>query len=1292
MDVNNLTILQLNSHRSTDITHTLLNDRAVADKVDIICIQEPFAVFTNPIGHHAWTPYGDVGPAAMPTTDFPRETPLPAHPRVLFYVNNRLRQADVSLAGHVHPDFATIQVQLSQDAHDDATQECPRSIYIHNVYNPATSSDTLAPLFASIQSLNTTVSNHHLLIGDLNVHHPWWETDDRRANKHAEAWALALSSMGLELLTPRDAPTFTDNRGGQHTNDLAFANNALAEHLLHCDINADWNCGSDHEAVVTTFDLSARTAMRVPKYNMRRCDGQAFAGAARANFESRWGSMPSLAAQPEVWVDALIDSITQALQATTPMTRPCPHSKPWYNTRLNQLRSACNKLRRTWQVERDERSRTAYNRIRNAFRSAVRQAKKDATRQALAQPQDGLWRLAQAKKRNGATTLVATLTAGNHRAATAEAKEAVLRNKFFPDSAQLPPQSSHTSADSGEQSAWQWQKLTGREVQHRIARSKKDTAPGTDGITWSAHRILAAEWPNYCYILAGIFNACLEAGVHPAAFKRARTIVLRKPNKPDYSSPGAYRPITLLPTTAKLLEALVASRVLQHAEINDTTLASHHYGGRPNRASEDATLQIAQFISDAHAAKRAVGMLTVDVSGAYNAVQQAPLMTDMATSGWPPLVRRWVASFMQQRTTQLQVGDHIGEVFDSSGGLPQGSPISQLLWLAYSRGLVEAAGDNTVSDRRLSIGWVDDWTVLITGRTGRELNKRFRNVARHAEQWRLSHGAIFDADKSSTMIVQRPRTIPLTVQPVRLGSMTAELVNSAKILGVTFQADAKFDEHAALTASKATRATGTLMHWGSRTWGFSFENARRLYLGAIVPMMTYASSTWMPGRGTDRRGRASYLAQAAKVQRGAAIQITGAFRSTSTEALNYEANLLPVAELFDLVHARSLIRLKTVPQHHPLAVATNRACKKRIRSRHTPPLQGLARAHPSIARARIDRRAKPREPQWAPPQTHVAADKDEATAQHSHHTALPPNAIHIYSDGSKSGAKVGAAAAWRECDGWRVARRALREGDTVMQAELCGIDLAVDMLKESAAHPTECTVWLDSQAAIRAIGNVRSSERRVREVQDKLLDMATKGWNICVRWLPGHVGIEGNEKADEEARRASDELPSEAEKQRGVSPATLLNKAKAECTERWRQSFALNQNKATDLRAIVGRGRLGHTAKLHRGLGRAQSSLLTQLRTGHGGFGTYLAGRKAIDTPQCECGHPRESRQHILLSCRLWRLQQRQLQATIRGRYIGSLRQLLDSDPATVHATLRFASHRFLHYAGHPPTDSTERP
>ncbi|KYG40116.1 hypothetical protein M433DRAFT_257975, partial [Acidomyces richmondensis BFW] len=60
--------------------------------------------------------------------------------------------------------------------------------------------------------------------------------------------------------------------------------------------------------------------------------------------------------------------------------------------------------------------------------------------------------------------------------------------------------------------------------------------------------------------------ACLQRQHQPNSFKHSITVVLRKPQKPDYTKAGAYRPIALLNTLAKVLEAVVARRIPKEAE------------------------------------------------------------------------------------------------------------------------------------------------------------------------------------------------------------------------------------------------------------------------------------------------------------------------------------------------------------------------------------------------------------------------------------------------------------------------------------------------------------------------------------------------------------------------------------------------------------------------------------------------------------------------------------------------------------------------------------------------------
>jgi hypothetical protein len=80
--------------------------------------------------------------------------------------------------------------------------------------------------------------------------------------------------------------------------------------------------------------------------------------------------------------------------------------------------------------------------------------------------------------------------------------------------------------------------------------------------------------------LGSIFRATFTLSMYPKAWKDSSTIVLRKPNKPDYSNPSAFRPIALLDTMGKILSACVVEDLTQMAKMHHL-LPPNHFGCRP---------------------------------------------------------------------------------------------------------------------------------------------------------------------------------------------------------------------------------------------------------------------------------------------------------------------------------------------------------------------------------------------------------------------------------------------------------------------------------------------------------------------------------------------------------------------------------------------------------------------------------------------------------------------------------------------------------------------------------------
>lgn len=113
-------------------------------------------------------------------------------------------------------------------------------------------------------------------------------------------------------------------------------------------------------------------------------------------------------------------------------------------------------------------------------------------------------------------------------------------------------------------------------------------APGLDSIqNW----VGTLAWDVIGKHITALFWAIVTQGVIPPRWKVARTIMLAKPGKDDYTQPSAYRPIALINTLAKVFEKTLASYMSQIAA-NHPILHAGHYGARPGRSSQEALIHL----------------------------------------------------------------------------------------------------------------------------------------------------------------------------------------------------------------------------------------------------------------------------------------------------------------------------------------------------------------------------------------------------------------------------------------------------------------------------------------------------------------------------------------------------------------------------------------------------------------------------------------------------------------------------------------------------------------------------
>ena len=148
------------------------------------------------------------------------------------------------------------------------------------------------------------------------------------------------------------------------------------------------------------------------------------------------------------------------------------------------------------------------------------------------------------------------------------------------------------------------------------------------------NRLLRAVYEGLKKQFRHLFQACYDLGYHPRPFKEANTIILKKPQKPDYSEPKAYRPITLLDTLGKALKAVISTRIREYAEAN-RLLPEEQIGARKGRSVETAL----ELITDAVYIVWSIGganiasLLLLDVTRAFDNVLHERLLYNLKVKG-----------------------------------------------------------------------------------------------------------------------------------------------------------------------------------------------------------------------------------------------------------------------------------------------------------------------------------------------------------------------------------------------------------------------------------------------------------------------------------------------------------------------------------------------------------------------------------------------------------------------------------------------------------------------------------
>ncbi|XP_065367256.1 uncharacterized protein LOC135960009 [Calliphora vicina] len=424
-------------------------------------------------------------------------------------------------------------------------------------------------------------------------------------------------------------------------------------------------------------------------------------------------------------------------------------------------------------------------------------------------------------------------------------------------------------------------------------------------------------------------------------------------------------------------------------------------------------------------------------------------------------------------------------------GTPQGGELSPLLWLLAVNSILRTFE----SKGKKIVAYADDVVILIKGKFLSTISDIMQESLGDLSSWAKTNGLGVNPSKTELVLFTRKYKVERFNLP-KLDGVEPSLSGGAKYLGTFLDNKLSWKINTQERLKKGLNAYYTCRNSIGKNWGLRPSMVNWIYTSVVRPIITYGCTVWW-----EAMRKRSYRAILNKAQRCACLGITGALGSTPQAALDIILNLLPIENYVESVAARNLLRL------------SESSLVKPLRTGHTMILYeaGLF-GHDIIPSGISDYKIATFSFGASPPVEFPTRDKWVGSDQLFDGCA-------VFTDGSKMDSGTGAGVYLVDYDIKRSYR--LSNECSVFQAEIFAIWKATELIKAHVNRGAEVTIYVDSQAALKALECYLIYSNLVEDCTRALEELLVH-YSVRLCWVPGHCDIQGNEVADEQARHGSD--------------------------------------------------------------------------------------------------------------------------------------------------------------------------
>ena len=583
--------------------------------------------------------------------------------------------------------------------------------------------------------------------------------------------------------------------------------------------------------------------------------------------------------------------------------------------------------------------------------------------------------------------------------------------------------------------------------------------------------------PNILPLLTNIFNNCIKFNVVPIQWQKARVVFIPKGGKSSHVKANDFRPISLTSFLLKIMERALDFVIKDKLPSGYLSNAQHAY--QKGKSTETALHEAVHHIESSLHYKEFTLCCSLDIEGAFNKIETSCITLSLQQAKVQEPLIRWIESLLNQRTIVAEWGQ-TKTTRNVYRGTPQGGVLSPLLWILSLNTLLIAAPLRGIK----IIAYADDVMLMVSGKFPDTLCDILQGCLNYTHKWASTCGLSLNPLKTKLILFTK-KYKPPPLKDIKVQNTTIPLSREIKYLGVILDSKLNWKQNTIERTKKAYIAFYSCKRMFSRKWGLSPKITNWIYTSIVRPILLYGVVVWWTAF-----DNVSLCKQFERVQRLMCLSISGALKSTSTHSLNIILNILPIDLFAKGVAFKTALRLKESygfrvrPFGHG-NVSNIRSIKTDYQYPSTNITNNFTVEFPS-------------RDYWASANTELTSG------------------INIFTDGSKG--EKGSGAGYYNANTNDRCSFKLPDNTSVFQAEIEALYQASIGLEGSSK--LQITFFSDSQAALKALENPTIKSKTVQKCFNELQKLGSNNVvKLC--WIPGHQGIEGNEVADELARRGA---------------------------------------------------------------------------------------------------------------------------------------------------------------------------